>query len=487
MKRFLPQQQGFILLLTLIEGVVFFTILSSVIGLAFANYHFTRTAVYRVSALAAAEAGADAAVFNLNLAYNSGGPDYKGTTPPSSNVCGLATSATSSPSAVTFKNDTAHGKVTYETCIVDTSPGGANPLLERTIYSVGKVYQPASAAHPIGVQRVKLVVEAQVSGTYSVHTGNGGLNLSNSATITNGNVYVNGGINMTNTSQIGSVGAPLSVYAANYLCPKTSPFTGYPALCATGEPISIGNSAAIYGDVHANGQTTTSGMSNTGLVQTTGVSTLPLPTYDRDSQKAAVTTLISGDQSCSSSSTVTYQANTKIAGSLTVGNNCSIILKGNLWITGNLVLNQKAFVKPDTTVTTMPTVMIDGSGGLNFSQQSGSAANNNGIGTQFITFYSAATCSPDCPSLTGSDLVNSTALTTITLNNQSLSAGSRFYAYWSGLSIGQGGAIGSVAGQRIDLNNSGSISFASTQGSNTYSWVVRFYDNLPVPDARATN
>ena len=306
-----PDQRGYVLLLTLIQGVVFMTILMSLVDLAFANYKSANQAYKDIGALAAAEAGADAAVFNLNL-----GSSYSGTTGPSSNVCDLATSATSSPSAVTFATSPEQGLITYETCITDTSSG---PLSEKTVYSVGKVYARSGAAHPMSVRRVKLVVAAQVSGTYSVQTGNGGLALSNSATIANGNVYVNGGLTMTNTSQIGTSASPATVNAANYLCPKTAPYTGYPMLCASGQPISIGNSAHIYADVHANGQTDGSGMTNTGLVQTAGVPTLPMPTYDRTAHKAAVTTVINGTQTCGGTDVVTLEANTRINGSLTGG------------------------------------------------------------------------------------------------------------------------------------------------------------------------
>ena len=385
---------------------------------------------------------------------------------------------------MTFATSPEQGLITYETCITDTSSG---PLSEKTVYSVGKVYARSGAAHPMSVRRVKLVVAAQVSGTYSVQTGNGGLALSNSATIANGNVYVNGGLTMTNTSQIGTSASPATVNAANYLCPKTAPYTGYPMLCASGQPISVANTAHIYADVHANGQTDGSGMTNTGLVQTAGVPTLPMPTYDRTAHKAAVTTIINGTQTCGGTDVVTLEANTRINGSLTGGNNCQIIIKGNVWVTGNVSLTQKAIIKTDPAVTSMPTMMIDGSAGLSFNQQSGAAANAGGIGTQFVTFYSTAPCAPDCADVTDADLYTSTPIVTINLGNQSLSAGSRFYARWTALTVSQGGAIGSVVAQQLNLANSGTISFTTAQGTSTYVWVARYYETLPVPDSRSTN
>lgn len=476
------QSGGYVLLLTLIQGVVFMIILTGIISLSMENYKTANQSAKDLISLSAAEAGADAAIFNLNVAYNSGS-NYTGTTPPVGGVCALATSATSSAAAVILTNQPKL-YVTYESCIVDSSAG---PNMERTIYSVGKAYAKQGASHPQSVRRVKLISSAQVSGNYSVHTGNGGLVMSNSSTIANGNVYVNGSLTMSNTSQIGSAAAPAQVYVANYECPKTAPYTGYPSLCASSDPIVITNTAHIYADVHANGQVTGAGMSNGGLVQSAGVSTLPLPTYDRAAHQSRVTTTINGNQSCSGSATLTFPANTKINGDLSGGNNCQIILKGDLWVTGNITLNQKALIITDAAVAAMPTIMVDGSSGVVFLQQSGSATNASGIGTQFITFYSTDGCSPNCVNVTDGDLFNSTPITTINLGNQSLSAGSRFFARWSTIAVAQGGAIGSVAGQRILLSNSGGISFSSNLGTTTYSWVARFYDPIPVPDARSTN
>ncbi len=473
---------GYVLLLTLIQGMVFLTILMGIITLSMENYKTANQSAKDMVSLSAAEAGADAAIFNLNVASNSGS-NYAGTTPPVGGACSLATSATSSAAAVVLTNQ-PQSYVTYESCIIDSSAG---PNMERTIYSVGKAYAKQGAPHPQSVRRVKLITSAQVSGNYSVHTGNGGLVMSNSATIANGNVYVNGSLSMINTAQIGSSAAPAQVYVANYSCPKTAPYTGYPSLCASGEPITMDNTAHIYADVHANGQVTGTGMSNGGLVQSTGVATLPLPTYDRAAHQSRVTTTINGNQSCGGSATLTFPANTKITGDLSAGNNCQVILKGDLWVTGNITLNQKALIITDAAVAAIPTIMVDGSTGVVFNQQSGAATNASGIGTQFVTFYSTAGCSPNCADVTDADLFNSTPITTINLGNQSLSAGSRFFARWSTISVAQGGAIGSVAGQRILLSNSGSISFSSNLGTTTYSWVARYYEPVPVPDARSTN
>jgi hypothetical protein len=484
-------QDGFILLLTLVEGMVFILILTGIAQLALTNLTAAKRSFQSLTALQVAEAGADAAVFNVNLNANAGG-SYTGTTAPVNGACGLATSSQSSGNAVTFINDTAHGKLTYENCVVDTSlivdPNDATKnRYEKTVYSVGKIYQPATSTAPRAVKRVKLILEGGPAGDYSVETGPGGLVMSNSSTITNGNVYVGGYISMTNTSQIGSAAAPLIINAANYNCPTTAPYTGYPQLCAVGEPISIGNSAHIYGTVNANGQTTTTNMTNPGLSQTSGVLPVTLPTYDRAAQKTRVANTVNGNQSCSGNGTLTFAANTKINGDLTAGNNCVITTQGDLWITGNISFTQKAVIQPSAALTTAPTVMVDGSAGISLSQQSGVAANTGGVGISFITFYAVAGCSPNCSSLTGQELINSMAVTTIDLSNQSLSAGSSFYAYWSAINVGQGGSLGAILAQKIILSNSGSVSFSNTQGASTYSWSVHYYEEMPVPDSRNTN
>jgi hypothetical protein len=486
-------QRGYILLLVLVSGAGFMIAISSIVTLSFSTYRAARHNYAALSSLAVAEAGGDAAVAALNFASNSGN-SYNGTTAPSGGNCALATSSTSSANAVTFFNDNVRGKGTYETCIVDTtvinnSSVPSQNRYEKVVYSVGKIYLPASSSHPISVTRIKLVLIGSPSGNYSVQTGPGGLVLANSATVGNGNVYVGGGITMTNTSQIGTSTTPSTVYAANYLCPLTSPYTGYPQLCSSSQPISIGNQAHIYGSVYANGQTDGSNMSNAGLVQTSGVANVTMPDYDRAGQKSRVTTQITGDQACGNgNNAVTYQANTKLNGNLTLNNNCILTLKGDVWITGHLNMTQKAIIQADASVTNPIHIMVDGQNGVSINNQAGIATNANGVGFDFITYYSTASCGADCSSVTGADLVNSTGVTTISLNQQSLSTGTTFYARWTALSVSQSGNIGAILAQKIYLNNSGVITFGKTDSAlGTYAWGVKYYEQLPVRDLGTTN
>jgi hypothetical protein len=485
-------ERGYILLLILISAFVFTIALMGITKLSFSTYRASRHALLNLSALAVTEGGADAAIVALNTAANLGSP-YTGTTAPSSNICALANSSAKSANAVTLYNNATQGKATYETCIEDntvindaTDP--AKNRYEKVLYSVGKIYQPATATFPVAVSRVKLILEGVSSGDYSVQSGPGGLITNNSAVITNGNVYVGGTLSMSSSSQIGTLSAPSTVKVGNYNCPATSPYSGYPLLCSSINPITIINTAHIYGDVYANSQVDGSGMSNGGLKGSSGVGSVSLPSYDEAGQISRVTNTLGGDQVCGGTSTLTIQANTKITGDLLMSNNCNVYLKGDLWIYGKLTATQKSFLVADPSATSTIHVMIDGASGITLDQQSGVAANNSGVGFEIATNYSTAACGSNCSSVTGQDLVNSMAVTTVNLNNQSLAAGATFYARWTALTLSQGGTIGSILAQKITLANSGSIAFGhSVAGTTTFSWSVRYYEQLPVRDAQNTN
>ena len=485
-------EQGYILLLLLLSAFVFTIALMGITKLSFSTYRASRHALLNLSALAVTEGGADAAIVALNTAANLGSA-YTGTTAPVSNVCVLASSSAKSASAVTLYNNATQGKATYETCIQDNTvindvSDPSKNRYEKILFSVGKIYQPATATFPIAISRVKLILEGVSSGDYSVQTGPGGLVLTNSAVITNGNVYAGGTLSMSNTSQIGTSGAPAQVNVGNYNCPASSPYSGYPLLCGSINPITIGNQAHIYGDVYANSQVDGSGMSNGGLKGNSGVGNTSLPAYDEAGQISRVTNTLGGNQTCGGNSTMTIQANTKITGNLTISNNCIVYVKGDLWVFGNIVATQKAFLVADPSATSTIHLMIDGSGGIALNQQTGVASNNSGVGFEIATNYSTAPCNSNCSTVTGQDLVNSIAVTTVNLNNQSLAAGATFFARWTALSLGQGGTVGAILAQKIYLANSGAIAFGhSIAGATTFSWSVRYYEQLPVTDLQTTN
>jgi len=219
-------------------------------------------------------------------------------------------------------------------------------------------------------------------------------------------------------------------------------------------------------------------MSNAGLVSSSGVSAPALPDYDRATQKVAVANNLTGAAaSCTSNNgTVTWPANVKITGDVTADHSCTIVVSGNAWITGNFTMTQSPIIKPGSSVTVQPTIMVDGSTGVSFNNQASVATNATGIGMEFITFYSTAACSPDCTTVTGTDLYNSQNLQTINIGNQGDAPGSVLYSRWTKVVVAQGGTIGAILGQTIDLGNSGNLSFVDTVSTNNYTYDVRYYE-----------
>ncbi len=457
-------QSGFLLLLVLIEGLVVLTVLTGVMTLAMYNLGAAHRSTYILDATYAAEAGADRFMYEINQIK-----------PDTSIVAACPVGAPSGIPMTLYSNST--GRATYETCFT-----AGTITNEKFVYSVGKVYVPATSTTPKSIKTVRLIIEGTPVDDYTIETGPGGLVMSNSSTVSTGPIYVGGFLTMGNTSRIGSAASPVAVSVANMRCPVPVN-SSWPQICPSdtqSNPITMNNSAQVYGNVQANGQTVTTGLSNPGLTSSSGVPAVTLPDYDRNSQKSAVTsTITAANASCSSSQSKTWAANVKIAGNVTLTQSCSITISGNAWITGNLDLGNSSQIKVANGIGTPPVIMIDGSSGVSLGQQSVVAANSSGVGAEFITFYSTASCSSDCSSVTGPDLNSSMAVNTINLNNQGLAASSTFYARWSGLVLGQGGNIGAILAQKITLANSGNITFGSAvSSSSSYSWDVRYYETL---------
>ena len=350
---------------------------------------------------------------------------------------------------------------------------------QQTIAVIGKTYWPANSASPSRTTKIYVDLRPVTSGNYSLVSGEGGLIMINSSKIVGGDVYVNGTVSLSNTAQIGLSTSPLNVSVADEACPSPATAT-YPRVCGTGEngePISIGNTSQIYGTVKATNQTNGARMSSPGLVAG-NPSVQALPTYDRAAQKTAATNnMTAAAASCTSQNgSVTWPANTKITGNVVVDHNCVATIKGNVWITGTLTTGNSASILVDPSVgSTRPVVMVDGSLGASFLQSSKIVSNSSGTGVEIITFYSTASCSPDCSTVAGSDLFNSKAVKTIDLNNSAAGSSSIFYAYWSEVDVGNSGAIGAVIGQTVKLTNNGTITFGTASGTPTTTWVVKGY------------
>ena len=351
----------------------------------------------------------------------------------------------------------------------------------KTLNVVGRSYSPASATTPARSVKIAVDLRPVTAGSFGIISGEGGLFMSNSSKIVGGDVFINGEVNLSNSAQIGLSTVPLNVSVADQICP-VPPDATYPRVCASGEhgqPITInGPSAHIYGTVKATNQTNGAGMSSPGLSAGSTVAPLPLPTYDRAAQKSAVVNNITGAAaSCSGTQNLVWPANTKITGDVTIGIKCNVIVQGNVWITGSLnVSNSAKMIVADTLGTTVPNIMVDGAAGATFSNSAQLVSNASSTGFEVYTFWSDSACSPDCTTLTGTDLYDSRAVTTISLQQSSTAPNTIFYAYWSQVQIGNSGQIGALIGQTINMNNTGTLTFgaaASIGGPTIY--VVQGY------------
>lgn len=456
MRRFESNQNGFVLpvfAITLL--LVSFMILAINTG-ASTNYNQARRSYQSVNAQMAADAGLDEALIQLTSDSNYAG----------------------SGSEVTLM-DTGAIKTTYQTEVID----GASSVY-KTISVIARTYTPSTDPTPEVTRRFEIDVEAVTSGTgaASVVSGVGGLVLDSNARISGGDVLVNGRITINNNAQIGLSTNPVNVRAAHQSCP-VPPNSTFPRVCNSGEngqPITIGNNGRIYGNVQATNQTNGANMFSPGLIAGSSFAPVPLPDYDRDGQKAAVSAnQTAAEADCVNNETKTWPANLKITGSVTFANNCTITVSGDVWITGGLDtgINSRLVIS-NSVGTDSPTIMIDGADGFNFDNNGQIIPNSSGTGAQIVTYWSADACSPDCTDVTGTALANSQTVETINLSNNGNAQNSVFYARWSQVTVANNGGLGAVAGQTVRLGNNATISFtASVPGSDNLitTWVKRGY------------
>lgn len=456
-------QNGFLLVSLLIATFIVIAIGLVASQLVVANYQVASTQLNRTNVQMAADAGADFAIDKLNEDY-----DWAGT---------------GSEIAVANNSDT---KTTFEATVND-----GEDEFHKILTITGRAYRPADSTAPETERTFEVVMRAVAGGSIgddaSVVTGVGGLEMSNSAKILGGEVYVNGYIEMTNSSQIGQTDQPVSVKVAHQSCPEPADST-YPRICNSGEngqPISISNQARIYGEVMANNQTNGSRMINPGLVPGS-VEAAELPEYDREAQKAAVSsTMDADDAECDFpfNNSNTWPANLKINGDVNLSNQCDITVQGNVWITGELSLSNSSKLIAADGLTESPVIMIDGEDGVSSANSSEFTSNSNDIGFRIITYWSEASCSPDCSEVTGPALYGGRDEETISLSNGSEGPNTSFYARWSAVNISNAGIIGAVAGQTIKMNNSSAITFGTSVnggsgGSSISAWVVESYKRV---------
>lgn len=441
------KQRGAVLLSLVIILPVLALTLAAYMSLTATSLRLARTDALRTHAQFATDAGIDIALSEINE-----DEDWAGT-----------------GGEIDLHN--ADGvRTTYQITVADVGT-------QKELTAVGRTYSPVSSSTARATVTINVELRPVSSGNFSIVTGVGGLYMSNSAKILGGDVHVNGEINMSNTSQIGLSTNPVNLSVAHQVCPI--PVTSaYPMLCGSGngEPIDLNNQAHIYGDVQANNQVTTAGISNPGLTASSGVPALPLPVHDRDAQKAAVSSEITASTANCSSGTRTWAADLKITGNVVISNSCQVTVLGNVWITGTLtVRNSAQLIVSDAAGATRPDIMVDGSS-AQFQNSALLRSNTSGTGFQIVTYRSSPSCSPDCATVTGQELYNSRNLTTISLSQSSSAPNTVFYAKWSRVTVGNSGQIGALIGQTVELTNSGTITFGTTvSGGGVTYWVIDGY------------
>lgn len=458
------RQEGGYFLVSAIVMILFLTAVGlSIAELVALQYQHTKRSTFDQNAQLVAEAGVEQSVRQLNI----------------------DDTFTGYSSSQQFFNNTVQGKGIFTTTVTTNADGKS-----KTIVSTGKVYRTSGAATPYLTRKVRATVVGTASSGYSVFSGPGGLILSGSATITNSEVYVSGGINMSGASKIGTSTNPVKVDVANNQCPSgASPGPTYPQVCSSGtQPITMAYSTNIFGTVCATGQTSTGpnnniqgGSTGAGLqVGCTAPVYLP-PTYDRQAQVDAVTTTASGSSNtyvCKSYPfNRSWPANLKLTGEVTIDGSCNVTINGNVYITGNLSIGGASKIKvADSLGATRPVVIVDGT--ISVGGSASMIANSSGTGIEFISFKSTASCSPSCTSVTGNDLKASQALKTIDVGGAVNLPGMVFDAYWSKVSLAGSGNVGAAAGQTVDLSGAGTIIFGTTLSSGSKTWKITSYQPL---------
>lgn len=442
---------GFVLISVLISTMFVLAAGIATAQLAASNYRASNVERYRLGTQFAVDAGIDSAMQQIN-----GNHAWTGT-----------------GGEVTILQN-SELKTTYHAVVTD-DPGDT---LRKYITVTGRTYVPASAGSPRIERTYTVALRGISAGSFSVVTGVGGLTMTNNSKILGGNLFVNGSIAMTNSAQIGLASSPIDVRVAHATCPAGGG-SDYPRVCASaenGEPINITGTARIYGEVIATNQTNGARMSSPGLVSGS-VTPSALPEHDRVAQTAAVATTENGGDASCNSGTETWPANLKIEGNVSITGTCRVTVQGDVWITGTFEMRNTAQLIVASAITTPPVIMIDGQNGFDASNGAKLASNSSAVGFRIITYWSSASCSPECTEVTGQDLYNSRNTTTIRLDNSAEGPNTEFYARWSQVELSNGGNIGALVGQTVLLSNSAAVTFGAevTGIGGVSAWIIDSY------------
>src|SRR5579862_6561563 len=191
-KLFQPRAQSGQILITLVVVIpALVVIVSAYLSLNASGYRLERSDQFRTQAQMAADAGADYAVEQVNQNASWAGTGGE----------------------VTLQTD-SQKKVTYAVTVTNNSSSS------KTLNVTGRTYFPATASTAQETVPVSVSLREVTSGTFSVASGEGGLQMKNSSKITGGDVYINGAVSLSNTAQIGLSTSPVNVFVADDVCPS---------------------------------------------------------------------------------------------------------------------------------------------------------------------------------------------------------------------------------------------------------------------------
>lgn len=457
-------QQGMVLITVLIIGLLLTFIGLSLSDLVIAQYSRTANNVFVSNALMTAEAGAEQTLFEIN---------------DNSSFLGFA-------EETVFYNNEEQGRATYQTTI--TNGTGAN---ERIITSKGRTYRYDST-EVVSERSVRVTIVATASPGYSVQTGPGGLILGGSTSISSAEIYVNGFLTLNGASRIGTQSDPVNVHVGHYNCPAgNNPGPTFPSLCSSGQPITMAYSTSIYGTVCATNQTSKgpndnikTGNGGQGLIPNCTAPKVSMPTYDRSAHIAKMSPS-SGypanntNYNCSQwrdpdGFARTWPANLRLNGNVNIGSSCDLVITGDVYITGNLEIGGAARIRIDDSLgTTRPVIAVDGE--IKVGGSSTLISNSSGTSAHFISYKSSASCSPNCSTVTGTDLKVSQGKTTVDVHGAGNYPGTIFHSYWGTVKLGGSGNMGSAIGQTVDLSGAGTIVFGTSLATGDSRWTVRSY------------
>ena len=460
------RQSGFVIVTLLVIIMTISIVIGVVASTAVSNYQQAARENSRVNAQFAADAGLDLAIYEINQ-----DKDWSGTK-----------DGGGAPIEVELLSDTSNDlKTTYSVEVNDIDDQ------TKTVRSTGKTYIPASASSPVATREFEIQIKNLVASNTSIVAGVGGLVMNNSAKIADGSVYVKGEIYMDNTSQIGTSTNPLSVFVENKVCP-IPPDSTFPRECNVDinenqNPIHINSpNSYLYGTVYANDQDDDTNMinvdnpSSSAIIQDRNVPTQELPQHDRNAlidglpysnpRDSSVGTPASTASCTTNNGSVIWGGvggeGQKIKGNVVVSRKCKVEIRGPVWITGSLSMDNQGSIKvADSLGTTRPDIMIDGQNGLKMNQSSSFVQNSQGTSVQIITYWSGASCSPECATVTGVQLANSQDVPTIDIVNAGGAAEAIFYAKWSKVIIRNSVNVGALVGQIVELEQSATIAFSS--------------------------